>query len=130
MQYAEKAKEAQQWFAARGQQAFPSTFNEQYLGLSDEEKEALKLKHKYEQDALREHWDTIKKCDAALILNYDKNGITGYIGGNSFLEMGFAYVLRKPIYLLYSIPKMPYYETEIIAMRPVVIGGDLEKILA
>ena len=51
--------------------------------------------------------------------NYDKHGIKNYIGGNAFLEMGFAHVLgiKKFIYLN-PIRKMPYYETEIVAMRP------------
>lgn len=129
MQYAEKAKEIADWFAARGHQAFPSGFNEKYIGLSDDEKEKLKLIHKYEHDAMREHWSVIQHSDAVLVLNYDKHGIAGYIGGNSFLEMGFAYMLHKPLYLLNPIPKMPYYETEIIAMKPVVINGDLSQLL-
>lgn len=129
MQYAEKAKEAAQWFAYRGHKAFPSSFNEKYIGLSDDEKEKLKLLHKYEYDAMREHWSVIQRCDAVLVLNYDKHGIAGYIGGNSFLEMGFAYVLKKPIYLLNPIPRMPYYETEIIAMKPKVINGNLSQLL-
>lgn len=129
MQYAERAIKVAEWFKARGHEAYPSTFSKGFVGLNDEEKEILKLKQKYEQDAMREHWKLIQKADAVLVLNYEKSGIPGYIGGNSFLEMGFAYVLNKPLYLLYQIPKMPYYETEIMAMRPRVIDGDLEKIL-
>lgn len=128
MQYAEKAKEVQERYAAMGVQAFPSSFNESFIGLNDEQKEELKLKQKYEQDAIREHWGTIQNCDRVLVLNYEKHGIPGYIGGNAFLEMGFAYVLNKPIYLLHPIPKMPYYETEIIAMKPIVVDGDLERV--
>ena len=130
MQYAERAKEVQDWYAAQGHQTFPSSFNAAYIGLSDDEKEALKLIHKYEQDAIREHWGTIEKSDAILVLNYEKSGIPGYIGGNSFLEMGFAYIQRKPIFLLNPIPEMPYYKTEIIAMKPIVIDGDLARVLA
>lgn len=129
MQYAEKAKEVQAWFVEHGHTALPSSFNESYIGLTDEEKETLKLKHKYEHDAIREHWDTIQKSDAVLVLNYDKHGIPGYIGGNSFLEMGFAYILKKPIYLLQDIPEIPYYKTEIIAMKPIIIHGGLSHIL-
>ncbi|OIO19201.1 MAG: hypothetical protein AUJ37_03405 [Candidatus Magasanikbacteria bacterium CG1_02_41_34] len=129
MQYAEKAKEVQEWFRDHGHEAFPSSFNELFIGLNDEEKEALKLKQKYEHDAIREHWGNIEKSDKVLILNYDKHGIANYIGGNSFLEMGFAYILKKPIYLLNPIPGIPYYETEIIAMKPIVLNGDIEKIL-
>lgn len=130
MQFAERAEEAKQWFAARGHQAFPSSFNAAYIGLSDDEKEKLKLRHKYEMDAIREHWETIGRADVVLVLNHEKNGIPGYVGGNAFLEMGFAYVLNKPIFLLNPIPPMPYYETEIIAMKPVVIDGDLSRVIA
>ncbi|MBD3311513.1 MAG: hypothetical protein GF349_03385 [Candidatus Magasanikbacteria bacterium] len=129
MQYAEKAKEVQDWFKNQGHEAFTTGFNKEFIGLNDEEKESLKLEQKYEQDAMREHWSTIKNSDAILVLNYEKHGIPGYIGGNSFLEMGWAYILKKPIYLLNPIPKIPYYETEIIAMKPTVIHGDFSKII-
>jgi hypothetical protein len=58
----------------------------------------------------------------------DKNGIKNYIGGNTFLEMGFAHVLNQKIFLLNPIPEIPFYKTEIEAMRPVVLNGDLAKI--
>ncbi len=130
MQYAERAEEVKRWYAAHGHQAFPSSTNDQYLGLSDNEKETLKLDEKYHHDAIRVHYAVIEKSDAILVLNYEKYGIPGYVGGNSFLEMGFAYILRKPIFLLNPIPHIPYYETEIIAMRPTVIDGDLSRLLA
>lgn len=129
MQYAEKAIEVAQWFATQGHEAFPSSYSSQYVGLTDEAKEVLKLEHKYHDDAMREHWSVIDRSDRVLVLNYDKHGIPGYIGGNSFLEMGFAYILRKPIYLLNAIPEMPYYKTEIIAMNPTVVSGDLNLVL-
>lgn len=129
MQYAEKALEVADWFASQGHEAFPSTYSTQYVGLTDEEKEVLKLEHKYNNDAMREHWSVIEKSDRVLVLNYEKHGIAGYIGGNAFLEMGFAYILRKPIYLFNQIPEMPYYKTEIIATNPTVVYGDLTKVL-
>lgn len=129
MQYAEKAKEVQDWFNSQGHQAYPSRFNEEFLGLTDCEKEKLKLFQKYEKDAIREHYNIIKNCDAVLVLNYEKHELPGYIGGNSFLEMGFAYIQNKPIYLLNPIPEVPYYKTEIIAMKPIIINGDLNKLV-
>lgn len=128
MQYAEKVKEMEEFFRAQGHEAFGSSFNSEFIGLNDEEKEKLKLLKKYDNDAIREHWSIIEKCDRVLVLNLEKHGIPGYIGGNSFLEMGFAYILKKPIYLLNPIPKMPYYETEIIAMKPIILNGDLSKV--
>ena len=129
MQFAEKAKEVQAWFKKNGHHSYPSKFIEEFIGLSDAEKERLKLYQKYKKDAIREHWELIQKCDAILVLNYEKHGIAGYIGGNAFLEMGFAYVLSKPIYLLNEIPQIPYYKTEIIAMKPILINNDFEKVI-
>jgi len=42
--------------------------------------------------------------------------------------MSFAYILKKKIYLLNPIPDMIYTD-EIIAMHPIVLNGDLTKIL-
>lgn len=111
-----------------GHEAFMSSFKDNYVGKSHDEIEKLKLRDKYEDDAIREFWKPMQDADALLVLNYDKHGIKNYIGGNAFLEMGFAHVLNQKIYLLNPIPDMPYYGTEIIAMRPKVINSDLSKI--
>jgi len=42
--------------------------------------------------------------------------------------MGFAHVLNQKIFLLNPIPDMPYYKTEITAMKPVIIDCDLNRI--
>jgi nucleoside 2-deoxyribosyltransferase len=86
------------------------------------------INNKIEGDLIREYFEVIGKADAILVVNCDKNGITGYIGGNTFLEIGFAHVLGKPIYLLNKIPDMNYAD-EITAMRPVVLESDLNKII-
>lgn len=78
-------------------------------------------------DLIKRHYKNIQNVDAILMVNVDKNSIKNYIGGNTFLEMGFAYVLNKPIYLLNDIPDMPYKD-ELIAMNPVILHGDLSKI--
>ena len=79
-------------------------------------------------DAIREFWNLMQGADAILVANYDKHGIANYIGGNTFLEMGFAHVLNQKIFMLNPIPEMPYYKTEIVAMKPAVVDGDLSKI--
>ena len=80
-----------------------------------------------EEDFIKSYYKIISEADCILIVNTDKKGIKNYIGGNSFLEMGFAYVLDKPIYLLNLIPDIGYKD-EILAMKPIIINGDLEKI--
>lgn len=82
---------------------------------------------KIQHDFIREHFRKIEKSDAILVVNYDKKGIPYYIGGNTFLEIGLAYWLGKKIYLLHPIPEMEY-KTEMHAMQPIVLNGDLSKI--
>lgn len=67
-------------------------------------------------------------ADAILVANFDKNGIKNYIGGNTLMEIGFAHVLNQKIFLLNPIPEIKYYKSEIEAVKPVIINGDLGKI--
>lgn len=85
------------------------------------------VKNKINHDLIRQYFNEIEKSDAVLIVNDTLKNITNYVGGNSFLEMGFAHVLDKKIFLLNSIPDMSYTD-EIKAMRPIVINRDLENI--
>jgi len=88
--------------------------------------DTFKLKLKY--DYIRKHFANIILSDCILVANYDKNSVKNYIGGNAFLEIGFAYFINKPVFLLNPIPKIDYYYHEIRAMKPVVIKGDLKRI--
>lgn len=128
MQNSEKMIEVCNELEKMGHIAFASKFAPAMVGKSDEEKEEMKLNQKYNMDAIREFWNAMQNADAVLVLNLEKNGTPNYIGGNTFLEMGFAHVLNKKIFLYNPIPENPFYETEIIAMKPAVINGDLSLI--
>ncbi len=128
MQFTERMMELCEQLEQIGHEAFMSKFGPAFVGKTDAEKEKIKLEQKYNHDAIREFWKPMQGADALLVANYDKHGIKNYIGGNAFLEMGFAHVLNQKIFLLNPIPKMPHYETEIVAMRPTVINGDVSKI--
>ena len=84
-------------------------------------------KNKIEWDLFRGYFNILKEVDAILIVNYDKNGIANYIGGNSFLEAAFAHILNKTIYFLNPIPEMIYTD-ELKALWAVIINGDMKKI--
>ncbi len=84
---------------------------------------------KNESDVIRKYFGKIKKSDAVLIVNKDKNNIKNYLGGNSLIEMAFAYVLNKKIFLLNPIQDINYKD-EIKTMKPIIINGDLKKIEA
>ncbi len=80
---------------------------------------------KMKLDVIRKYFHEIKEVDAILVLNYTKNGIENYVGGNSLIEMAFAHVLNKKIFLLNPIPKMNYSD-EIESFFPVVLNGKME----
>jgi len=73
--------------------------------------------------------DCIKNGDAILVCNFDKNEIKNYIGGNTLLEIGFAHVNDKKVFLLNPIPEEVSYYDEIKAMTDIVLDGDLTKIV-
>ena len=85
------------------------------------------VKNKIENDLIRDYYEKIKASDAILAVNCDLNGVAGYIGGNSFLEMGFAHVLGKKIFLLNAIPVCSFTD-ELIAMQPIVLNENLHNI--
>jgi hypothetical protein len=82
---------------------------------------------KIEYDYIRYHYNEIVDSDAVLVLNFDKNGIKNYIGGNTFMEIGFAYVNNKKIFLLNPIPDISYKD-EIEAVQPIILNSDLNLI--
>ena len=93
------------------------------ISMYDGEHHTVKIKYDY-----IEAWhDIIISGDAILVCNFDKNGIKNYIGGSTLMEMGFAHVNNKKIFLLNPIPDMSYVD-EIRAMQPVILDGDISRI--
>ena len=82
---------------------------------------------KKHDEAIRAHFQKVAWADAVLITNYDKNGVANYIGPNTLMEMGLAFHLEKPIYLLNAVPEISYAE-ELLGMKPIVLHGDLKTI--
>ena len=128
MVFSEKQMETKKKLEELGHEVFVSGFINSYIGKSEEEIEERTIFNKKENDAILEHWNYIKNSDAILVLNYERRGIKNYIGGNTFLEIGFAHVLGKKIFLMNHIPDMEIYKSEIEAVKPVVIEGDLKRI--
>ena len=78
-------------------------------------------------DAIRTHFEKIEWSDVIIVLNYTKNNIENYIGGNTFLEMGVAFHVDKPIYLLNKIPELAYKE-ELLGLKPIILNNNLKLI--
>lgn len=78
----------------------------------------LELKSNVEKHLM----DAIKNCSAILVVNKKKNGVDGYIGGATFMEMTFAFKNNISIFVMKDIPEsLPYYD-EIKMMKPTVLG--------
>lgn len=77
--------------------------------------------------AIMNHFNKVAWADVVLVLNYDKKGVAGYVGGNTLMEMGIAFYLGKKIFLLNPAPELSYKE-EIIGMKPIVLNGNLSLV--
>jgi len=86
-------------------------------------------KHKIQEDLIKAYFAKIKESKAVLIVNTHKGEKLHYIGGNTLIEMAFAHVLNKRLYVLNELLDSPTYHDEIIALRPIIINGDLTKII-
>lgn len=82
------------------QVVIPDNIEEYAKGIKHPETHQELANKKISGNLIQKYFNEIKKSDAVLILNISKNNIKNYIGGNSFLEMGFAHVLNKKIYIL------------------------------
>ena len=78
--------------------------------------------------AINTHFRKIDNSECILITNYEKKGIPNYIGGNTFLEMGYAYGTGKKIFILNEMPVTSAYKEEMLGMQPIILNGDISRI--
>ena len=89
-------------------------------------KEELSLCLKY--DVIRNFFNKIAESGAYLVCNYDKNGITGYLGASVLMEIGLAYYLNKKIFLMSEIDKNQKYALELAVIKPKIVGDNFNNI--
>ncbi len=75
------------------------------------------------------YFDEVKNADIILVANYEKRGVSGYVGGNTLMEIGIALSEGKPIYMLFppNTTDVTYGE-ELMGSLPIVLNGDLNLI--
>lgn len=83
---------------------------------------------KIKRGAIREYKEEMDKADALLVCNFDKGGIKNRIGANAFLEMGYAFFIDKPIFILQGPPYGDEKIEEVLGMTPIFLYGDIRKI--
>ena len=103
-------------------------FTKVYAGFDDEgEMHSESAENKVKYGLIRHYFGVVREGDAVLVVNECRHGIPNYVGGSTLIEMAFAHVLDKPVYLLNSVPDMQYRD-EIEVMTTEVLNGDLTKI--
>ncbi len=127
MSFAKEAIEAALALERAGHTVLRPLSHELWLEHGMEKGQDGELEFIREYDLMRRHNEHMKRTDALVVLNYEKRNIPGYIGGGVLMEMGFAHVLHKPIYLLHTLPDVAYRD-EIEVMNPILLHGDLQKI--
>lgn len=80
------------------------------------------------ESAIKDHFEKMNWSDAILVVNEEKRGIEGYIGGNTLIEIGVAYYQKKPIFILNDVSSELSYKQEILGLKPVFLDGDLNRI--
>lgn len=80
------------------------------------------------EGAIRDHYEKIDWADAILVINEEKRGIPGYVGGNTLIEIGVAFYLKKAIYIMNTVSSKLSYKQEILGMKPIMLHGDLSRI--
>ena len=114
--------------AADNKVEIPEGVKSEYLRGRTEIATEEKAEDKIKSDLIRGYYEKIKLYDAVLVVNVDKRGVKNYIGGNTFLEMGFAHVLNKKLYCLNPLPDLSY-TSELAAMQPTILNGDFSKMI-
>jgi len=90
----------------------------------------MDMKHCFKNNIQEECFDSIAANDAILVLNYKRNGIEGYVGGATLMEIGIAQHLKKKIFLLYPPARIENqrYSLEVQLAKPIILNGDLNKV--
>jgi nucleoside 2-deoxyribosyltransferase len=93
--------------------------------------EAFPLDHevwKKKGRAIESHFRKIDASECILVVNHEKKGVANYIGGNTFLEIGYAFATGKKIFILNELPDTSAYMEELRGMQPIVLSSDLTRI--
>ena len=121
MQFADQMKRLQQKLDSKSRSVYIPDDNEPNEGYDSlDEAGQVTLKGRF----IDAHLEKIKRSDAILIANFAKNGVDGYVGANTLMEMAFAYALEKQIFVLNVVGDQGC-RLEVLGMQPVILNGDL-----
>jgi hypothetical protein len=107
---------------------YSKTSWEEFHGRKKRERTNEKIKYDY----IKWWYNSICDSDAILVLNFEKKGVKNYIGANVLMEIGFAHVNGKKIFLINPIPESGVAgldELKAMVNTDNILHGDLQKIV-
>jgi ABC-type phosphate transport system auxiliary subunit len=125
MSFAVEIKKVQLFLEKAGHEVFIPSETDDHLNNKDLKEISSEIAHSHFQKLMKSHFDKIKKSDALIVLNYDKRGISGYIGSSTFCEINSALAEGVKIYLLNSIPDIPYISEDLHCLNIEILNNDL-----
>ncbi|MDO8497020.1 MAG: DUF84 family protein [bacterium] len=128
MRFANKMEDWRKKLIEKGFEVFVPGGIEDLNGYKEAGTTEEAVSRKISNDYIRSHYRYIQQSEGILILNYDKDDVSNYIGANSLMEMGFAFTQNRDIFLLNPAPDTRS-RAEINAMQPIVINGEIDKIV-
>jgi GNAT superfamily N-acetyltransferase len=73
------------------------------------------------------HLGKIGRSDAVLVVNPPKDGVAGYVGSNSLMELTAGYLLGLPLFLL-NRPEAQRCSPELAGLGVQLLEGDLDRL--
>lgn len=68
----------------------------------------------------------LEESDGILVMNYEKNNQSNYIGVNSLMEIGMAFNRNKKIIIFNEIPE--FCKNELEAINALILKGNLDSL--
>ena len=69
-----------------------------------------------------------KNVFGILVVNAPKNGISNYIGANTFAEIAMAFCWNRKIFILHDL--YDFFRDELIAWQATILHGDLNQLFS
>lgn len=80
------------------------------------------------KELMVDHFKKVIAADAILVVNEEKHGMPGYIGGNVLMEMVIAFHYKEKIFILNPISPNLSIKEEVLGLFPIFLNGDLSKV--
>ncbi len=126
MSFAKEMKEAKETLESIGYEVYVPLDTEQVIKNSDKKYDMKFLK---ELGVGRGDAELVAESDAFLILNYEKNGIKGYIGPGAYRDLSVAWWLKKKIFFLFPYDEnQNNHKYEMLGFNPIILNSDINCI--